>query len=264
MRLQRRRRRGGDTRRFPPEAGAPLNAGLLTVQRAVLQDLPLRAPRVLELRAPGEKSAARDNRGRVRTRRQREEQHLLDGAAPDVSAGRAGGTLEADGVLLLESFDQQCRWVLDQDTYVVVVQVDDEHFPFVIDFVDVRPAEVVRLPTTLEREYPAVVDPQIQLAPPVVLHRMGVHAVGVQLAGQFQEGVLALRGALAFQLLLVDFHGFLFDRRSLLQQYLVVGDVVPRVDFWVVIAQIALYDERRQHCRLVRTTIQAAVQEISF
>lgn len=33
----------------------------------------------------------------------REEQHLLDGASPDVAAVRARGTLKSDGVLFLQN-----------------------------------------------------------------------------------------------------------------------------------------------------------------
>lgn len=70
-------------------------------------------------------------------------------------------------------------------------------------------------------------------------HWMRIDAVRVQLAGQFQERVLHLRGTLALQLLLVDFHRLLLDRLRLFQEDLEVGHVVAHMDLRIVVPQFA-------------------------
>lgn len=47
--------------------------------------------------------------------------------------------------------------------------MDDKHLPLVVDFLNFRPAKVMRLPRALKRQNPAMINAQIELRTFVIL-----------------------------------------------------------------------------------------------
>ena len=60
----------------------------------------------------------------------REEQHLFNGTSPNIATRHARWAFEADSVFFHFSIDRVC-------------QMNDEHFPFVIDFRDFGPSKML-------------------------------------------------------------------------------------------------------------------------
>lgn len=161
-------------------------------------------------------------------------------------AGRLRWTLEAHQMLLLGKH-----------------QVNDEHLPFIVDLLDVRPLEVVGLATALEGKDACMVDAQVQLVPLVVLDRMWVHAICIEETGLAQEIGFCNSWYLAPELCLVNFGNLLLQARGLLQKKLELRDIVVSMLLTVVISKFRLNDQSSKQSRVIWRAIEASMKQVS-
>lgn len=177
------------TVRFP-FARTAVRQALLQRTDALAQYLTLCPATVPEL-GPGKESPA-THHVRIATVWKGEEQHLFDGTTPHVATGCSSGALEADSVLFLEEEGEfKMSWICIYpahfthrlSTGIRVTEVCDEHLSLVIQLVHLRPAEVLCPLAGSECTNATVVNSQVQLRSPMILHRMRINAVRLQAPG---------------------------------------------------------------------------------
>lgn len=100
-----------------------------------------------------------------------------------MAAGRRGSAFESHSVLLLGSgvlfLNNNCNNpsnnIQKNRTHFHNDEVNDEHFPFVIELGDVDPAEMVSPAAVVERRDAAVIRPDVQSGPSRVLKIVNIY-----------------------------------------------------------------------------------------
>lgn len=160
----------------------------------------------------------------------REEQHLLDGTSPNISARHPWWTLKADRVLFHFPVDR-------------VSQMYDEHFPLKIDFWYFRPSKMLDSLADRKRADAWEVDADVKLGAAVILHWVRVDAVRLEMSSNVNELIVDCDDVLTRFALPVRLDDFLLELQWLTEGELERWDVIFCVNFPVVVAELVCKEE---------------------
>lgn len=131
--------------------------------------------------------------------------------------------------------------------------MSDKHLPLIVQFVHFVPAKMLGPPSSGKRTYPTVGDAEVKLGAPVILHRVRIHAVGLQSTGNRHKFIVDGSQLSARFPLLVQLHHLALKHIRLAQREPHILHVIVYVDCWVVVAQFlcGAYNVSRDNYNLI-------------